>query len=406
MKIFSTLLVILNLFLFQLLAPLVGAEAVPSVGVVEARFDRIDEILKQMKIPFEKILYKDLEKAETYTRFRTIFFPCGIGHPVETSVNVLARGRRIQAVKLKDNYYTINLKKVNSYISDYIDRGGVAYFSDYSYIFLQGACKCFRFFDNFAYMGLGGHLNMELYGDLKSFIKSNTDSKYMYHSGWIAMESIIGAEVIIKGYYDTPRGKRNGPLAGILRWGAGEALYTSYHSNSRMDEMMRFFIMRALYRNLLNKMSERVYDFGQKIRGRIVDAILPSEYQRSYSFTLAPGMNTFYFHNESTYFQVDVFDKLGNFIISKDLLQRSFSVDLHAQVKQEYTVRVFPPGTGKKINPFILIHALGERKNPHIFKILLIVFSSTVFIFLIFLLKKYVIKMRSSRKARKIYWEK
>lgn len=406
LKAFCILLVILYLVLPQFVLPSFGVEAVSAVGVVDARFDRVGEFLKNMKIPFKRISYKDLEKAETYTKYRVIFFPCGIGHPVETNVDVLAQGRRIQSVKLKDNYYTIDLKKVYSYISDFIDMGGSAYFSDFSYTFLQGACQCFNFFDNFANMGLGGHLNMELFGDLKSFVKSNTESKYMYHSGWVVMESIKNAEIIINGYFDTPRGKRNGPIAGILHWGKGEALYTSYHNDSRMDELMRFFILRVLFRNLYDQMSEQVNDFGQKIRGRIVDAIMPGEYRRSYSFTLSPGANTFYFHNETTYFQIDVFDKQGNFIISRDRLQRSFSVDLNSDIKQDYTVRVFPPVTGKKINPFVLVHAVGERRNPQMLKIILIIFSSIAVIILVFLLKKYMVGMKSSRKARKIYWSK
>jgi hypothetical protein len=47
----------------------------PSVAVVESRFDPIEKVLETYHIPYDLIKFDDLEKAETYAGYRTIFFP-------------------------------------------------------------------------------------------------------------------------------------------------------------------------------------------------------------------------------------------------------------------------------------------------------------------------------------------
>ena len=96
-----------------------------------------------------------------------------------------------------------------------------------------------------------------------------------------------------------------------------------------------------------------------------IDALLPGEWSRTYLVKLARGKNTVYFYAEKGVFQVDLFDRDMNLVMSRDAAESAFTMDVRAVRDGEYRLAVF--GTGDHFyTPYAVITASGWRLIPYV----------------------------------------
>lgn len=369
-----------------------------DVAVVQGEFDKVGSILQKLRIPYEKISYRDIEREETYSKFRAIFFPCGIGLPVESSVSVLSRRSRIEAVLLRDGYYDIDSKRVFKGIVNFVDSGGSAYFSGYSFKYLQGAYNAFEFFDGFPFMGMSGKIDMTYRDSLQAFSGMERITLPVHHSGWVAVKSIKDSEVLAEGIFETPRGQRRGPVAAILSREKGEALYTSYHRNDRISELTRFMIYRVACRFLLTSLLDLVDRYGQRVNQRIIDSVFDYENCRIYRLKLERGENTIYFISEGDNYQIDVFGDKSDLITSVAPGKLNFSIKINSDREKLCGIKVYP-SKGDFFRAYALVLASGETVNRFFYRILYILIP----VFLIvsaLMIRKFVMPRKFSGRNR------
>ena len=73
-----------------------------SIAVVRSSFDKIEEVLEEYKIPYKMIFYADLEKKDTFKRYRALFLPCGMRKSLEENITVSSGRTGINSVSLND----------------------------------------------------------------------------------------------------------------------------------------------------------------------------------------------------------------------------------------------------------------------------------------------------------------
>jgi hypothetical protein len=336
-----------------------------KIGVVRSQFDRVENLLTRYRIPHDLLSYPDLEKKETLTGYETIFFPCGVNRPVEADIDVYARGFYVHRVLLKRDSPKVDRQKISDNIGEFIRNGGSGYFSDFSYDLVQGAFGCFEFHHDFPNLGMPGVYRADLHGQLYRFARRKTVDMTMTHSGWVLLRSVSDARVLAEGLVETPRGEMKGPLVMMMNRGDGELIYTSYHSDSAFDETMRFAIYRLSMKGLQSHHMKEIRKWNQSVRDEVFDSLLPGEPSRSYFVTLARGRNTIYFYAEKGVFQVDLFDRELNLVISRDAGGSVFSMDVRVAYDGDYTLSVYSTGDSYH-NPYSVVAASGWRLIPYV----------------------------------------
>ncbi len=343
-------------------AAAVPPAAANTVAVVKGRYDDVELVLSTYKIPFDTIEYRDLDNEETYKKYRSIFFPCGVVPSMNERINLVAQRNRIQSVSLKDDFREPGKDATARCIRDFAEGGGALYFSGYAFDLLQRAYSPFLFHDGFPHVGLPGRIESKLMHDISRFCVKTKMALYMEHSGWIAPRAAMG-EVIVSGKYDTPRGEKSGPLSVLIRKGDGEILYTSYHSTVFSD-FRRFNIYRIAGSPLLKRTAAMAERWDQTITGKIVDAFHSGENHRMYYLNLGRGNNTVYYQTPDAPMQIDVFDEKMSLIVSRDSFDRSGSFDIVYGDSGYCFVRVYP-STRQRFRMFALVSAHGPRIIPH-----------------------------------------
>lgn len=338
------------------------------IVVVKAKFDNIPKILDKYGISYETCKYQDLENKEIYKKCRAIFFPCGIKSPVETNLNVLSRGKRIHSVTLKKEYRDVNETIVCENIKSYIENGGNAYFGGYSYRFLNGAFQAMEFYENFPNMGIRGTINVELKNSLKLFCGYANTHVNMPHPGWIVVKSIKDSTTLAESEFKTVQNIKRGPIICALKRGKGEAIYTSYHNGSCNDDLQRYIIYRLVYRFLLDSLISKIQAWEQEPGFSIIDSVREWEINRSYVIPLKKGNNTIYFISDKDRFQVDIFDRNDNFVLSKNSLETDFFIEVMSGSSQDYTLKVYPENNVTQ-GVYSIASATGSRIMPHYKKV-------------------------------------
>lgn len=333
------------------------------VAVVRSRYDAIDTVLDNFRIPYDLIEYRELEKPNRLDGYHALFVGSGADNPVEESLEVFARNMSFKSVSLKADYREIDPDLVARNIRRFIKRGGAAYFSGYSFSHIQRAFGLFEFFDDFPYMGMPSRIEASVSGDLARFAVKNTMALYLDHPGWVTIKSAKDAEVVARASFETPRGRREGPITVIARRGDGEILYTSYDSTVFSD-FRRFNVYRIAGNNCIRLLEERASKWGQRVTCRIVDAIHRGEYAATYRIDLEPGENTIYFHSERAPFQIDIVDKNYSLIESRDILDldQIFSVD--SSVGGHCFIRLYP-SSDARYDMYAVAAAVGARPFPY-----------------------------------------
>lgn len=377
---------ILRMILITLLLASCGsahAEEAPvqrkCVGLVRGRFDHIETLLNHYKIPFETIQFADLEKKDTLKKHIAVFFPCGLGRSLESNINVSASGYYVQNVSLKDLQKKVESEKISENIRNFISSGGSAYFSDFSYDVLQQTYNCFDFYFNFPNLGISGTYTAQLHGPLRLFRNRDRAECYMPHEGWVLMKSVKDAQTLAEGKVETPRGEMHAHLISMLQPGSGEVIYSSYHSSAIDDEIMRYMIFRITRKTMLEYHSSAVSKWNQDITSELLDSILPGENVRTHAITLRKGKNTIYFYAERGLFQIDLYTKEMNLVLSKDTGSNIFSIDVHAAYSGEYILSLY--GSGDYLYaPFAVTAAAGWRLIPYITAVRVVLALLAIFI--------------------------
>lgn len=354
-----------------------GSEA-RGVAVVRGQYDDIEKVLAAYRIPHTVLSFGDLQDERIFSRYRAMFFPCGVDVPMETNINILSRGTSIQAVFLKEDYHEIDREKIIRNVRSFITGGGSAYFSGYSFYLLQGAFDVFEFFDDFPPMGMAGRVDMSLRGNLRSFCSRREFCCSAPHSGWITPRSVKNAEVLAEAAFETPRGKRRGPVAAMIGRERGEAYYTGYHAGDPAG-IARFFVQRVVHREELSRLEKEVGRWEQRASTMIVDSIPTWEPGRRYTVPVKKGTQTVYFASGKGFYQVDISDGNNMPLFSRQSWGREFSHSIEATRDGDYHIAVYPGPTGAYA-PFAIIAADGVRLVPHWRKgVLLVLCVSVIF---------------------------
>ncbi len=136
-----------------------------SIAVVSSPYDDVCLVFRNYGIPCEKIKYSDLEKSEIYRKYDALFFPSGMDDQYLSNIEVQQSGKKITSVKLSDNFFELDHNKFANLFKDFINEGGSAYFSGYSFKLLNSVYNNLEFFDNFPYLGVPGRIEAQLEGD-------------------------------------------------------------------------------------------------------------------------------------------------------------------------------------------------------------------------------------------------
>ncbi|MCX7678967.1 MAG: hypothetical protein N2316_07085 [Spirochaetes bacterium] len=367
-SLFTYVLLSLNLFSqIKTVFPSLHAQTVPkiSIGLVKGRFDQIEQLLDYYKIPYELIPFSDLEKKYALKKFHAVFFPCGTGRSLESNISVSASGYHIQQVQLKDLQKKINMSALSENIREFIENGGSGYFSDFSIDLVQRTYNCFEFYHDFPNLGISGKYSIKLSELLHSAINKKNIDVYMPHEGWVLIKRVNNGNTLAEGIANTPKGELNAIIISLLTRGKGEIIYSSYHSASKGDEIMRALIYRISKKSYLSYHMDEIKKWNQNPTSEIIDAILPGESVRTHRLTLTKGNNTIYFFAESGFFQVDLFTNAKQLVISKDTGKNIFSIDVHAIDPGEYFLSIYGNGNYLYV-PYAIVVASGRRIIPYI----------------------------------------
>ena len=382
----SITLLLLTLSLFTQSPFLYAAERKDKpVAVVRGQFEKIDTVLNTYGIPFTIINYHELENPETLKAYRAVFFPCGVRKPIEESISVSASGYHINNVSLKGKLFTVNKKKVYNNIKEFVAGGGTAYFSDYSYFLLQGAFRTMYFFDDFPNMGISGTFPVTLKGPLKKFVSPHSMQVTFPHSGWVAVREFSGSETLVQCSFDTIRGRKTGPLISMAKYGDGEMLYSSYHTDDYTNPLTRFIVFRIAYSNFIETIRNEIRRWEQQEEYIGSDIILDREYSRRYSIELKTGNNTLYLHAPGGSFQVDIFSSSGSLLYSRDGFDGSQVIDIGSRNNVPCVLYMYP-SKASHMKIFSIGIASGARLFPHqsrIFYGMILIFALTITVLLL-----------------------
>jgi hypothetical protein len=366
--------------------------AVNRIAVIKSIYDNADVALDNYHIPYDLLEFKELEKPDVINRYRALFIPSGVETPLEDNLVIIANNFRFKSVALKPDFYEVDKDKVARTIHDFVKAGGSAYFSGYSFDYLQKAFDIFEFFDNFPYMGMPARVEAELKNDLARFCMKDMMALYLNHPGWIAISSAADSEVLARSSFETPRGIRSGPVSILAQRGSGEILYTSY-DGTVFSPFRRFNIYRIAGAHLLKSLESEAGKYRQRITGRIVDSLHDSEYAGMHRIDLEKGNNTIYFHSERDFFQIDILDRDLSLIESRDLFMRDQVIPVKSKSKDYCFIKVYPSTTAR-FGMYSLVSASGVRVFPYFYHILAalmaaIVIGASVIIYRLFLIKGY-----------------
>ena len=397
-NIFQIIISLLFLIIFSI-ACTSKTEELKYIAVVNSKFDRIEKALSKYGISYKIYNYSDLENNELYEKHRVFFFPCGVENTIETNIDILSRGTSIHSVSLKKDFLDIDEEQIYKNIKSYINNGGNAYFSDYSYKLLNGALGLMKFYDDFPNMGISGTINLELRKDLMYFHKDKDMKVSMAHPGWIVPKSVSKSETLAESSFSTIRGIKNSPVISLIKTGKSEIIYSSYHKSSDTD-IERFIIHRLVYKYLTDKLVSKTSFWDQQINCTIADSIREWENYRSYVIPIDKGNNTIYFISEKGPFSINIFDKDKNLIVSKDTRDMELTINIKTNSYEYLIVKIYP-GNPKKLGAYSIVSAGGIRIVPYYKKALYTLLIIIIIAALYFINKTFGIKKFSGKFIRK-----
>ncbi|HNX57970.1 MAG TPA: hypothetical protein PKK43_02645, partial [Spirochaetota bacterium] len=150
-----------------------------------------------------------------------------------------------------------------------------------------------------------------------------------------------------------------------------QMVFTSYHNDNDNTGIVRYMIMRTIYKREIEALSELAAKWEQTVQSRIADKSLSGESARSYSMKVLKGRNDLYFRNNGGQWQIDIFDRDGSFIYSYDMIGKDFRYELNSSDDKNISVKIIPLSTAK-FNSYTVITASGMRVMPYYLHIIVI----------------------------------
>ncbi len=359
----------------------------PVVGVIENRFDDVAMYLEKYKIPFEYIAYKDLENPEVYLKYDVIYYPSGIESEINSSIDIRARERRIEAVTFNTEFYRIKDEKISSLLRDFVKSGKTVVCSGYSAKFLNEAFDYFTLYNDFPNMGLYGFTEAIPRNRLSNYIQFRTGTVMNYDGYWVA-EKINDGEVLLEAECNTPLGMLKSVSAGrrIFRSG-GEAYYVSELGTMEKDRIMRFFTVSVLFDKYSLKMKRLVKAWDQTFLDYAVDRNFSFDNGREFKLDVKKGKNTVYGFFEKGIFQVDIYSSGKKLIYSKNRVAGKFEKTLNSDSDSDIYVKIYSDD-----NDFdgivILGTGAGKRIVPYFSKIRIVLAFCVIFVFVRTIIKR------------------
>ncbi len=335
----------------------------PDIAVVQADFDHVGKVLRSYSIPYKLINYGDLEDKNIFKKYRVIFFPSGMEKKIESNLIVTPVGKSVGTVEYKKRSKIIDSKIISKNIKDYIENGGFAYFSGYSYKLLDDTFDVFDYYYDFPYMGLEGRIVVDHTGDMWNYTSYNTSAMYMTFPGWIVVKSIDQGKILSSANVKTARGKKRAVVSSFFNRGDGAFLYCSYYSTI-YSTFKRFNVYRIVGTDLLNRLYEKSNIWEQKVTGSVADAFHRGEAVRTYRFSKKKGDNYLYFVSGTETFQIDIYDGNMKLLQSRDSFDREQQFFIPAVKDDMYIVKVFPT-TKKRWSRFAIIAVSGGKMFPY-----------------------------------------
>ena len=362
------------------------------VGVVENQYDHVEKLLQKYRVDFIAVKYRDLEKESLYSQLDALLIPCGAEPPLTSSVNILARGTHIQGVTLNDQYYKLDMTVTGKQIRRFMEKGGAVYFSDFSYRYLQDSIAPFSFFKDFPYAGLEGQLKAEPRNDLYCYTQGSI-SLYMPHSGWVAPSEVRNAEVLLSAECDTPLGMKVSPIAALIPCEKGSAMFTSYHDPNDPYGIMRYCLLRTIYKREIDSIRDYILKWEQTPLSNIVDKSLSGENVRQYRLKVSGDGSYLYFRADGGLWQIDILDERGMFLYSKDAIGKEFHYYVPSRGGKEITVKVVPLDR-EKFHVYTASTARGFRLFPYYLRIIIGSIGAIVLFFYLRFLRRQRFKGR------------
>ena len=339
------------------------------VGVIESQYDHAERLLQKYKIPFTVIKYRDLEKESLYQQIDALLVPCGAEPPLTSSVNIMSRGTHLEGVTLNDQYYKIDMLLMGKYLRSFIEKGGSAYFSDFSFRYLQDATGSFSFFKDFPYTGLAGTVKAESRNDLSCYLQGSVFLT-MSHSGWVAPAEVRNAETLLSAECETPLGTKAAPIAALISAEKGTAIFTSYHDESDPFGIMRYCLLRTVYKTDIDAARRYIRKWEQIHLSTIVDKSLAGETARQYRLNVLNDGAYLYFSADGGLWQIDIFNDKGQFLFSKDSIGREFNCYIPSHGGRTITVKVMPFDK-ERFHVYTASTASGFRIFPYYLRFLI-----------------------------------
>ena len=363
------------IFLIFLFLP-ISTFAKNDIAVVDADFDQVDKVLKSYHISYDLIKYSDLENFNFIKKYRVIFFPSGIEKKIESNIVVTPFGKSVGTVEYKKNYKPIDLELVSKNLKKYIELGGYAYFSGYSYGLLDKTFNLFEYYYDFPNLGLEGRIIADHIGDMWNFTSYNFTAMYMTFPGWIVLKSVDNGEILSTAKIKTALGEKSSVISSFFYRGSGGFLYCSYYSTI-YSSFKRFNVYRVVGTDLLNRLYKTTNKWEQEVTGSVSDAFHKNEVVRTYRFVLNKGENYLSFVSQSEAFQIDVYDSDMKLILSEDSFDKEQEFLLNSDKKKMIIVKLFP-SSKKRWSRFALTMASGSKLFPY--KTKFMIFFGIIFI--------------------------
>lgn len=341
------------------LACSITAEAAPRVLVFKSYHDNLVSLLDAYRIPYIMKRASAVAQETSLSGFDAVFIPCGVEQPIEAGIHILAQGKRIHGVSLKDDYMGIDYSRVNALLQEFVKNGGMLYAAGYSYTFIEALECSLSFYNDFPHFGTTGRMQLFLKDDFASFVMRNDLQLPVLYNGWVALQK-ADAAVLAKGYFPTVQGEREGPVAFLHRYGKGVAHYSSYHTDSDIL-YMRYFILRTAYGAMMNEALDKARYWGQSIVLEVTDVFKADEYARSYRCLLPPGTITLYI-NSPFPVQIDIF--AGKKLVGSWDIGFAKEVQFKNTASREVRIHMYQ-GTRTAYKPFSIVVAEGRRIVPY-----------------------------------------
>ncbi|MBN1501202.1 MAG: hypothetical protein JW982_13655 [Spirochaetes bacterium] len=349
----------------------------PAVGIIENNFDDITSYLNRYGIAYDMIRYEDLEKPEIYSRYDFIYYPNGIEREINSSIEILARERRIEGVTFNSEFYRIKDEKIAALMRDFVFSGKTVVCSGYSAKFLNEAFDYFILYKDFPNLGLYGYSNVTPDGNLLNYTSAAYSTLMQYDGYWIA-EGLKKGEVLLRAECNTPLGYIKTVAGSRVEYSSGgTAYYLSELGSMDKNEIMRYFTVSVLFDGYSRKMKRLVTAWGQKLTDYAVDKNMSFDNGREYKLHVLKEYNTLYGFFEKGVFQVDIYDSGRKLIYSENHVADKFEKTLNFDNDSDIYVRIFTDkdefggivlfgtGSGKRIIPYF-----SEIRNVSILSII------------------------------------